>query len=221
MVDNSSERKNDSTPEGRVYAKKPSTNHEVIGLPHNPSKSPKKKGKRRRTRSSSSSSSPSSRSKSPRRRVLRRKHHKNKKRRRHYASSSSSDSSSSSRSPSSTPVNTSSSRRFQIIIEEEKFQYSIPGDMAKYVNENFDCCLSEKDLKENILKENPVPRNTNPVKIFDYSLAKVVEGRQETLADKDLETVQYAGYRQSLKKQQHRKIQRGKKTKSLWKMLLD
>ena len=62
--------------------------------------------------------------------------------------------------------------------------------MAEFVNENFDRFLSEKDLKENILKENPVPRNINPVIILDNSLAKVVEGRQETLDDKDLETVQ-------------------------------
>ena len=69
------------------------------------------------------------------------------------------------------------------------FQY-LPGDMAKYVKKNFDCFLSEKDLKENTLKENPVPRNTDPVKILDHSLAKIIEGRQETLPDKDLETVQ-------------------------------
>ena len=62
--------------------------------------------------------------------------------------------------------------------------------MAKYVNENFDRFLSEKDLKENMLKENPAPRNIDPVKVLDYSLAKIEEGRQETLADKDLETVQ-------------------------------
>ena len=190
MADNGSERKKDSTPERGAFVKQPSTDHEVIGISHNPSKSTKKKGKRRRTRSSSSSSSSSSRSNSPRKRSSRRKHHKNKKRRRHYTSSSSSDSSPSSRSPSPTPVNTSSSRRFQIITEEEKFQYNIPGDMAEYVNENFDRFLSEKDLEENILKENPVPSIINPVKILDHSLAKVVEGRQETLADKDLETVQ-------------------------------
>ena len=186
MADNSSERKKDSG----VFVKQPLTDYEVIGLSYNPSKSPKKKEKRRRTRSSSSSSSSSSRSKSHRKRRSRRKYHKNKKRRRHYTSSSSSDSSTSSRSPSPTPVNTSSSRRFQITTEEEKFQYSIPGDMAECVNENFDRFLSEKDLKENILKENPVPRNINPVKLLDHSPAKVVEGRQETLADKDLETVQ-------------------------------
>ena len=172
MADNSSERKNDSNPEGEVYVKKPSTNHEVIGLPHNPSKSPKKKGKRRRTRSSPSSSSPSSRSKSLRRRVLRRKHHKNKKRRRHYASSSSSDSFPSSRSPSSTPVNTSSSRRFQIITEEENFQASILGDMAKYVNENFDCFLSEKDLKENIHRENQYQGTLTQLKFSTTHLQK-------------------------------------------------
>ena len=62
--------------------------------------------------------------------------------------------------------------------------------MAKYVNENFDRFLPEKDLKENILKENPVPRSIDPVKILDHSLAKVVAGRQETLADKDLEIAQ-------------------------------
>ena len=83
MADNSSEKKKDSTPEGGVFAKQPSTDNEVIGLSHNPSKSPKKKEKRRRTRSSSSLSSSSSRSKSPRKKGSRRKHHKNKKRRRH------------------------------------------------------------------------------------------------------------------------------------------
>ena len=62
--------------------------------------------------------------------------------------------------------------------------------MAKYVNKNFDRFLSEKDLKENILKETPVPRNIDPVKTLDHSLTKVMEGRQETLTDKDLETVQ-------------------------------
>ena len=62
--------------------------------------------------------------------------------------------------------------------------------MAKYVNENFDRFLSDKDLEENILKEKPVPENIDPVKILDHSLAKVVEDRQETLVDMDLETVQ-------------------------------
>ena len=62
--------------------------------------------------------------------------------------------------------------------------------MAKYVNENFGRFLSEKDLKENTLKENAVPRNIDSVTILDHSLTKVVENRWETLADKELETVQ-------------------------------
>ena len=37
--------------------------------------------------------------------------------------------------------------------EEEVLHCSIPGDMAKYVNENFDRILSGKDLKENIFKK--------------------------------------------------------------------
>ena len=71
-----------------------------------------------------------------------------------------------------------------------KKSYSVPGDTAKYVNENFGRFLSEKDLKENTLKENAVPRNIDPVTILDHSLTKVVENRWETLADKELETVQ-------------------------------
>ena len=55
-------------------------------------------------------------------------------------------------------------------------------------NESFHCLLSDKDLKEKILKENPVPKNNDPVKILDHT--KILKGRQETLADKDLETVQ-------------------------------
>lgn len=32
--------------------------------------------------------------------------------------------------------------------EEEKFQYSLSGDMGKYVNEGFYPFLSEKDLRK-------------------------------------------------------------------------
>ena len=60
--------------------------------------------------------------------------------------------------------------------------------MAQYVNENF--VRKNKGLKENILKKNPVPRNFEPVKILDPSLAKIVKSRQDILADKDLEAVQ-------------------------------
>ena len=40
----------------------------------------------------------------------------------------------------------------------------MPVDMAKYVNENFDRFSSDSDLKEYIFKENPVTKNTDPVK---------------------------------------------------------
>ena len=105
--------------------------------------------------------------------------------------------------------------------------------MAEYVNKNFDRFLSEKDLKENILKENPEPRNSNPVKILDQSLAKVVEGRQKTLADKDLETVQskilcwyvlgpiFRLWTIIEKVSTQENSEEKKKIKSLWKILLD
>ena len=128
MAGNSGERKKDTTTEGGVFVKQPSVDNKVISP--NSSKLPKKKVKRRRTRNGSSSSSSSSRSKPPKKSSSRRKNNKHKKRRCHYISSNSSDLSPSSRSQSPTPVNTLSSRRFQIGPEEEKFQYSIPGDIA-------------------------------------------------------------------------------------------
>ena len=39
--------------------------------------------------------------------------------------------------------------------------------MVKYINKKFDCYLSDKKLNENILKENPLSKNTDPVKILD------------------------------------------------------
>ena len=51
--------------------------------------------------------------------------------------------------------------------------------MGKYVNESFYPFLSEKDLRESILKETPVQRNIDPLKISDHSLAKLVKSRQE------------------------------------------
>ena len=61
--------------------------------------------------------------------------------------------------------------------------------MIKYASEKFDHFLSDKDLREHILKENPVPKNIDPVKILDHLYEKFVKGRHETLVDKDLETV--------------------------------
>ena len=97
-------------------------------------------------------------------------------------------------------------------------------------NESCHCLLSDKDLKEKILKENPVPKNNDPVKILDHTLTKILKGRQETLADKDLETVQSKNsdvlglmYRlwTIIKKAADRKTHMEKKIKSLWKMPLD
>ena len=39
--------------------------------------------------------------------------------------------------------------------------------MVKYINKKFDRFLSDKKLNENILKEHPVPKDTDPVKILD------------------------------------------------------
>ena len=81
--------------------------------------------------------------------------------------------------------------------------------MAKYVNKNFDRFLSWKDLKENILKENPVTRNINPAKVLDHSqkwwkvdkilwLKTILKLFSQKL---EMSWVKFAGYGQSSKKQ--------------------
>ena len=57
--------------------------------------------------------------------------------------------------------------RFQIIFEEDKFRYSLPTDMAEYVNTHFETYVKEADLKQNILMENPIPDNLDQIKKLD------------------------------------------------------
>ena len=73
--------------------------------------------------------------------------------------------------------------------------------MAKYVHGNVGHFLFNKD---NVIKENTVPKNIDPMIVFDHSLAKIVEGKKKSFTDKDLETVhenqlfqiQCGGYKQ-------------------------
>ena len=75
--------------------------------------------------------------------------------------------------------------------------------MAKYVNKNFDRFLSEKDLKENILKENPVP--LTKLKFYTTHLQKSWKVDRKLWLTRilklfskksEMSWVQYAGYGQ-------------------------
>ena len=59
------------------------------------------------------------------------------------------------------------SKRFRTITEEEEYQWSLPKDMASYVNNNSEKYIPEKDVKEEILIKPPRPENIDPVKKLD------------------------------------------------------
>lgn len=57
------------------------------------------------------------------------------------------------------------------------FHYDLSSDMTAYVNTIFDLFIVEKDIEENILKYQPVPRNIDSVKTLDANLTKIHEGK--------------------------------------------
>ena len=59
------------------------------------------------------------------------------------------------------------SKRFRIITEEKEYKWSLPQDMASYVNDNLEKYLPEKDVKEAILIQTPRPENLDPLKKLD------------------------------------------------------
>ena len=47
---------------------------------------------------------------------------------------------------------------------DEKFQWYLPDNLAKYANEQFSLYIPEKVLQESIMNQNPIPRNIHPPK---------------------------------------------------------
>ena len=106
------------------------------------------------------------------------KHHskkkKNSKKRRKRRRSPSSSSSSARSSSSDTPSEDDAPevKRFRVISEEEKHKYKLPKSMASFANEHFELYIADKELQSNILQDNPVPDNIDPVKkLNDFAVA--------------------------------------------------
>ena len=54
--------------------------------------------------------------------------------------------------------------RFKIVTEDEKFKSTLPKGMASYTNKYFEQFIPERDLKEAILSQSPLPENMDTVK---------------------------------------------------------
>ena len=98
------------------------------------------------------------------------------KRQRHHQPTSSS---SSTVSDSSTDEE-SHNDRFEIITENEKFEWKFPKGMANYANKYFEEYVPEESLKEVILYQNPVPDNLDNVKKLDHFLRNILKEKRKT-----------------------------------------
>ena len=66
-----------------------------------------------------------------------------------------------------------------MISKSESHKWELPGEMADYVNHQFECFIPEKDVEENLLVLQPVPENVRGVKSF-LRFCKVHYGAEHT-----------------------------------------
>ena len=112
------------------------------------------------------------------------KKRKNKRKREPSPESSSSDSRNSSSSEESVEEgNSTKSHRFQIISKSESHKWELPGEMADYVNHQFECFIPEEDVKENLVLQ-PVPENVRGVKKLN-DFVKSIMGQSAQVLNQD------------------------------------
>ena len=57
--------------------------------------------------------------------------------------------------------------RFEALADEKQYDYELPDEMANYLNKYMDKYVPDKDLKDSVMTENPVPSNVNKPKKLD------------------------------------------------------
>ena len=71
------------------------------------------------------------------------------------------------------------SKRF-IILNDDRFKWVLPHDLAKYANSHFNQYVKEQDLKESILTENLVSANITEVKKLDEFMSHLLKENNQT-----------------------------------------
>ena len=113
------------------------------------------------------------------------KKRRNKRKRKPSPESLSSDSGNSSSSDESVEEgNSTKSHRFQIISKAESHKWDLPGEIADYVNHQFEYFIPEKDVEENLLILQPVHENVRGVKKLD-DFVKCIIGQSAQVLNQD------------------------------------
>ena len=55
-------------------------------------------------------------------------------------------------------------KRFKVILKGEEFKWNLPTSIIEYANHHFNFYITDKDIEEQLLTENPVPSNLQQVK---------------------------------------------------------
>lgn len=70
-------------------------------------------------------------------------------------------------------------KKFEVIPSEKEFDYQLSDDQIDYVKKHFSTYISDSDLKNCILKENPVPTNVPKPATLDNYLKSILEERHK------------------------------------------
>ena len=75
-----------------------------------------------------------------------------------------------------------SMRRFEVVHEQDLHKWDLPESLAEYANPKFRIFIPDKDIKEQILVENPVPENLPQVKKLDNFMQDILVEKFQTKA---------------------------------------
>ena len=95
---------------------------------------------------------------------------------------SSSDSTTDSKSEASATI-----KRFKVILKGEKFKWNLPSSMAQYVYHHFNAYIPDKNIKEELLIENPIPLNLQWVTPIDDLIRSLLSLQTVTTPDQRME----------------------------------
>ena len=86
------------------------------------------------------------------------------------------------------------SQRFEAVSADKVYDLELPQEMADYVTKKFATYVPEKDLKDSIMNENPVPLNIHKPHVLDDFLKELMEEQNKSFQvniDKMLERLQH------------------------------
>ena len=63
--------------------------------------------------------------------------------------------------------------------EQSQYEWNLPAEMLQYLEKQFNIHIKDTDLKVNILLENPVPDNVQPVRILGDFFNDVLEEQKK------------------------------------------